>query len=49
MKLKIGAILLAAYLIVMGLVHAANLSFQGLPIVLGALAIAAGVFILIDK
>lgn len=49
MTKKIGAILLAAFLIVFGAVQALSLTFQGLPIVLGGLAIAAGVCILIDK
>ena len=43
-----GLRLMAAFLILFGLMTAAQLSFQGSHIVLGALAIVAGVLILID-
>ena len=43
---NVGAILLAVYLIIAGLVSLVGLSFTGLWIVLGILAIAAGVALL---
>jgi hypothetical protein len=49
MKYKISTLLLAAFLIVWGLVLAIGLTFQGMNVVLGALAIAAGVCLLIDR
>jgi hypothetical protein len=44
-----GTIALSAWLIVMGLTQAAGLSFSAMPLVLGALAIAAGVLILMGR
>jgi hypothetical protein len=41
--------LLAIYLILVGLVGIAGLAFNGLNYVLGGLAIAAGIFLLIDR
>ena len=46
---KIGMILLAAWLILAGIVPLIDLKFQGLPIVQAILAIAAGGFILVDR
>lgn len=43
----IGVLLLAIWLIVSGAVAIFKLAFNGLPIILGILAIAAGVFIII--
>ena len=48
-NLKIGTLLLAAFLLVYGLIAVLSLSFQGINVVLGGLAIAAAVFILLDK
>ncbi len=45
----IGTLLLAIYLILIGLIAVLSLSFQGLYIVMGLLAIAAGVFLLLGK
>lgn len=46
---NLGTILLAIWLIVMGLVQALNLSFTGLSILMGILAIAAGILILLRR
>jgi uncharacterized membrane protein HdeD (DUF308 family) len=46
---KLGMILLSIWLIVSGLIAIFNLSFTGLSIVMGILAIAAGVLILLDR
>lgn len=46
---KIGLILLAVYLILTGLIAVFSLSFANLPILMGILALAAGVLILIDR
>jgi len=46
---KIGFILLGIYLIIAGLAAVLGLVFQGMHILMGALAIAAGIFILIDR
>jgi uncharacterized membrane protein HdeD (DUF308 family) len=46
---NIGMLLLAILLILYGLVNLLSLSFQGLPIIMGVLAVAAGVFILIGR
>lgn len=46
---NVGMILLAIWLILSGLVNLLGLAFAGLPIVLGVLALAAGVLILIGK
>ena len=45
----IGALLLAIYLILIGVVALLELSFNGLPIIMACLAIAAGVLLLIKK
>jgi hypothetical protein len=46
---KIGVLLLAVFLIVYGLMLALSLTFQGIHIVLGGLAIASGIFLLMDR
>jgi uncharacterized membrane protein HdeD (DUF308 family) len=46
---NIGFLLLAIWLILEGLIALFSLSFSGLPIIMGILAIAAGVFILLER
>lgn len=46
---NIGMLLLAIWLILYGLIAVFGLTFTGLPILMGILAIAAGVFILIGR
>lgn len=46
---KIGVILLAAWLILSGVIPLLKLSFEGLPLLMGILAIAAGVLLLVDR
>ena len=46
---KIGTILLCAFLVLHGLTLVMSLSFQGSPLVLGGLAIAAGVFLFLER
>ena len=46
---NIGLLLLAVWLILSGLITLAGLSFSGLPMLMGILAIAAGVCILLGK
>jgi hypothetical protein len=46
---KIGMILLSAFLVVYGLSLLIELKFNGLHIVLGILAIAAGALILVER
>jgi len=46
---RLGLAVLGVYLIVHGLVLAVNLSFTGLPLLLGALAVVAGVLILAGR
>jgi uncharacterized membrane protein HdeD (DUF308 family) len=46
---NIGFLLLAIWLILEGLIALFSLSFSGLPIIMGILAIAAGIFILIGR
>ncbi|HKO87314.1 MAG TPA: hypothetical protein VJU83_02235 [Burkholderiales bacterium] len=46
---NIGLLLLAIWLILGGLIALAGLSFSGLPMLMGILAIAAGIFILIGR
>jgi hypothetical protein len=45
---NLGMILLAIWLILYGLIALFNLSFQGLSVIMGILAIAAGVLILLN-
>ena len=45
----LGLVVLAAWLILSGLAQLIELHFHGMGLVLGALAIAAGVLILIDR
>jgi uncharacterized membrane protein HdeD (DUF308 family) len=46
---NIGFLLLAIWLILYGLIALFSLSFSGLAIIMGILAIAAGVFILLGR
>ena len=46
---NLGMLLLAVWLIVNGAAHFVNLSFSGMGTVMAALAIAAGVLILIGR
>jgi hypothetical protein len=46
---KIGVLLLAIWLILTGLNAVVGLNFQGINIVLGILAIAAGVFLALEQ
>jgi hypothetical protein len=46
---RVGMLLLAAWLLLMGLNAIVDLKFQGMNIVLGALAIAAAMFIAVDR
>ena len=46
---NIGMLLLSIWLILYGLIALFSLSFNGLSIIMGLLAIAAGIFILIGR
>ena len=46
---NIGLILLSIWLIVTGLIRVLDFSFSGLPIIMAILAIAAGIFILLER
>lgn len=46
---RLGLVCLAVYLILQGLVTLAGLSFVGLPVLLGVLAILAGVLLLVGR
>jgi fatty acid desaturase len=46
---NIGFLLLAIFLILYGLIALLSLSFAGLGVIMGLLAIAAGVFILLGR
>jgi hypothetical protein len=46
---NIGMLLLSIWLILTGLIALLNFSFQGLPLIMAILAIAAGVFILLGR
>jgi hypothetical protein len=46
---NIGMLLLAIWLILYGLIALFSLSFSGLGIIMGILAIAAGIFILLGR
>jgi hypothetical protein len=47
---RLGALLLGAWLIAQGLLHfVPALSFQGIANVLALLALAAGIFVLLDR
>jgi hypothetical protein len=46
---NIGFLLLAIFLILYGLIALLSLSFAGLGIIMAILAIAAGIFILLDR
>jgi hypothetical protein len=46
---SLGRLLLAIYLLLVGLTSILKLSCEGLPIVLAILAIAAGVCLLLDR
>ncbi len=45
---RLGFLVLGAWLILTGLIGLFGLSFTGLPVVMGVLAIAAGVLILME-
>lgn len=45
----IGAILLGVWLVLHGLISLTNLSFNGLGLIMGILALVAGLLILIGK
>ena len=47
--MKIWRICLGIWLVVVGLVAILGLTFQGLPILTGILALAAGITLLIDR
>jgi hypothetical protein len=44
-----GFLLLAIWLILWGLINLLSLSFAGLWLIMGLLALAAGIFILLDR
>jgi len=46
---NVGFLLLAIWLILYGLISLLSLSFTGLWIIMGLLAIAAGIFILLER
>ncbi len=46
---NIGMLLLAIWLILTGLIALFGISFNGLGIIMGVLAIAAGIFILLGR
>jgi uncharacterized membrane protein HdeD (DUF308 family) len=46
---RLGHVCLGIYLLLQGLVLLANLSFTGLPILLGVLALLAGVLLLAGR
>jgi hypothetical protein len=46
---KIGVLLLAIWLILTGLIAVLTLTFQGMHIVMGILAIVAGAFLAVDR
>lgn len=46
---NLGMLLLAIWLIVSGLINLIGLHFAGLPIIMGVLAIAAGILIIMGK
>ena len=46
---KLGMLLLAIWLILQGLLPLLHVSFEGLPLVMAILAIAAGVLILLER
>lgn len=46
---NIGMLLLSIWLILTGLIALLSLSFDSLPLIMGILAIAAGIFILIGR
>ncbi len=46
---RIGMLLLAIFLILYGLINLLSLTFQGMNIVMGILALLAGAFIAVDQ
>jgi hypothetical protein len=46
---RIGMLLLGIWLILTGLIPLAKLSFEGLPLLMSILAIAAGALLLLDR
>jgi hypothetical protein len=49
MTKNLGMLLLAIWLILTGLIALFSLSFQGLPLIMGILAVAAGILILLGR
>jgi len=45
----LGMLLLGIWLVLTGLIALLSFSFQGLPIIMAILAIAAGVLVLLDR
>jgi uncharacterized membrane protein HdeD (DUF308 family) len=46
---RLGIACLGVYLLIQGLVLVANLSFAGLPVVMGGLAIVSGLLLLLGR
>ena len=46
---NLGMLLLAIWLIMTGLITLLSLNFQGLPLIMGILAVAAGVLVLLGR
>ncbi len=46
---RLGILLLSIYLILVGLVDLFHLSFSGLAIIIGILALAAGILLLLER
>jgi hypothetical protein len=46
---NMGMLLLAIWLILTGLITLLGLSFQGLPLIMGIVALAAGILILLGR
>jgi hypothetical protein len=46
---NIGLLLTGIWLIATGIIPLINLSFQGLPLIMAGLAIAAGIFLIIRR
>jgi hypothetical protein len=49
LKQKLGMLLLSVWLILTGLIALLNMSFQGLSLIMGLLAIAAGALLLLGR
>ncbi len=46
---NLGMLLLSIWLIITGLITLAGFSFPGLPVIMGILAIAAGILLLLNR